>query len=135
MESLELDVNTYVDCIWTIAKSRFAQPLYDKLYVKVEDFSVGTAGRGVQLEIFDGQTSLSRKLLSIFGPRTKEQLARDQPQEGFVADLSDLDSGSDIEEKGFYIRLKGYLGSYAGLSITFAQFYRWATASNKFAYI
>lgn len=83
-----------------------------------------TNSAGIRLEIRKGLTSVSEGVMLMSGPRTPEQLAGKQPQEGFITDLSDPDGS----QNGFYVRLRGYLGSYTGLVISYAQFYRWATA-------
>lgn len=138
IENLNLDAFTYVDCIWILEKPRYAPIGFDKLYLKVEDFSVNSGGKGVQLDVHVGRTSMNRRLLTIFGPKSSEQLAREQPQEGFISDsvlqaASENRATTTMEEEdsdtGFYLRLRGFLGSSTGMDIAFAQFYRWATAS------
>lgn len=34
-----------IDCLWVIEKTKFALPLYDQMYLKVHEFSIGTAGK------------------------------------------------------------------------------------------
>ncbi len=82
-----LGINEYIDCVWIIGKSRYGSLLYDKLYAKVEDFDVETNSKGIHLEIRNGRTSTGRPLMDIWGPKSREELAGLQPQEGFVADL------------------------------------------------
>lgn len=104
----------------------------------MEDFSVNSGGKGVQLDVHVGRTSINRRLLTIFGPKSSEQLAREQPQEGFISDsilqqAAEKAAPTTLEEDdsdtGFYLRLRGFLGSSTGMAVSFAQFYRWATAS------
>lgn len=83
------------------------------------------------LEIRRGKTSISPHDAVIAGPVTREQLARNQPAEGFTTAIGSVEDPYDSTD-GFYIRLTGYISSFEGLEITFAQFYRWATASNCF---
>uniref|UniRef100_A0A914W6N8 CUB domain-containing protein n=1 Tax=Plectus sambesii TaxID=2011161 RepID=A0A914W6N8_9BILA len=122
--SKNLQVNTYIDCIWVVRKLTYPTQTFDRLYLKVEEFNVQSNGAGIRLEIRKGLTSVSEGVMLMLGPRTIEQLAGKQPQEGFIADLND----PDASQNGFYVRLRGYLGSYSGLLISYAQFYRWATA-------
>lgn len=37
----QLPVNLYVDCLWVLSKSALGSSEFNRLYVKVQDFSVG----------------------------------------------------------------------------------------------
>ncbi|WKX90478.1 hypothetical protein Q1695_009375 [Nippostrongylus brasiliensis] len=93
-------VNTYVDCIWI-----------------VEEFHM--KGVGLRLEVREGATSTSERLLLLFDSQTSEQLAHKQPRHGYTTFNA---------SPAFYVRLRGYVMGSSGLEIVYSQFYRWATA-------
>lgn len=91
--------------------------------IQVEEFSIQSNGAGVRLEIRHARTSVSDRLLLIFGAQTVEQLLAKQPQDGFVRELND----DNWLNSGFYVRLRGFIGALGAIELTYAQFYRWTT--------
>ncbi|VDL82394.1 unnamed protein product [Nippostrongylus brasiliensis] len=69
-------VNTYVDCIWIVG--RF--PHMTRTFDRVEEFHM--KGVGLRLEVREGATSTSERLLLLFDSQTSEQLAHKQPSSG-----------------------------------------------------
>ncbi|KJH50002.1 Low-density lipoprotein receptor domain class A [Dictyocaulus viviparus] len=110
-------VNTFVDCIWIIGQAPHIARTFDRLYVKVEEFHV--KGVGILLEIREGTTSTSNRVLLLFDSQTRDQLQHKQPRHGFI---------TSSPTPAFYIRLRGYLMGTRGLEIVYAQFYRWGTS-------
>ncbi|VDL63427.1 unnamed protein product [Nippostrongylus brasiliensis] len=106
-------VNTYVDCIWIVG--RF--PHMTRTFDRVEEFHM--KGVGLRLEVREGATSTSERLLLLFDSQTSEQLAHKQPRHGYTTFNA---------SPAFYVRLRGYVMGSSGLEIVYSQFYRWATA-------
>ncbi|CAI4226698.1 unnamed protein product [Auanema sp. JU1783] len=110
-------VNSYVDCIWIIGRLPHMSRTFDRIHLKVEDFHV--KGVGLRLEVREGASSISDRLLLLFDSQTRDQLEHKQPRHGFTTSLT---------HPAYYVRLRGFLMSTSGLEIVYSQFYRWATA-------
>ncbi|PIO61784.1 hypothetical protein TELCIR_16680, partial [Teladorsagia circumcincta] len=110
-------INTYVDCIWIIGRFPHMARTFDRIYLKIEEFHM--KGVGLRLEIREGASSTSDRLLLLFDSQTRDQVQHKQPRHGFATTSS---------SPAFYIRLRGYLMGSSGLEIVYTQFYRWATA-------
>ncbi|KAE9419462.1 hypothetical protein Angca_002559, partial [Angiostrongylus cantonensis] len=110
-------INTFVDCIWIVGRVPHVTRTFDRIYLKVEEFHM--KGVGLRLEIREGASSTSDRLLLLFDSHSRDQLEHKQPRHGFTTS-----SSSPV----FYVRLRGYLMGTGGLEIVYAQFYRWATA-------
>ncbi|KAK6039476.1 Low-density lipoprotein receptor domain class A, partial [Cooperia oncophora] len=110
-------INTYVDCIWIIGRFPHMARTFDRIYLKIEEFHM--KGVGLRLEIREGASSTSDRLLLLFDSQTRDQVQHKQPRHGFATTSS---------TPAFYIRLRGYLMGSSGLEIVYTQFYRWATA-------
>ncbi|KAI1718717.1 low-density lipoprotein receptor domain class A domain-containing protein [Ditylenchus destructor] len=111
-------LNTYVDCIWLIGRFPSISRTFDRIYLKVDEF--GLRGSGLRLEIRRGTNSGAERVFLLFDQQLRgENWSQKQPPEGFQAD--------DVQP-AFYMRLRGYLTYNQGFSVTFAHFYRWATA-------
>ncbi|KAK6728391.1 hypothetical protein RB195_005812 [Necator americanus] len=110
-------INTYVDCIWIIGRFPHMARTFDRIYLKIEEFHM--KGVGLRLEVREGASSTSDRLLLLFDSQTRDQLEHKQPRNGFTTTSS---------MPAFYVRLRGYLMGSSGLEIVYTQFYRWATA-------
>ncbi|KAJ1368508.1 hypothetical protein KIN20_029653 [Parelaphostrongylus tenuis] len=110
-------INTFVDCIWIVGRIPHMTRTFDRIYLKVEAFHL--KGVGLRLEIREGASSTSDRLLLLFDSQARDQLEHKQPRHGFTTS-----SSSPV----FYVRLRGYLMGTGGLEIVYTQFYRWATA-------
>uniref|UniRef100_A0A1I7WIS2 Nudix hydrolase domain-containing protein n=1 Tax=Heterorhabditis bacteriophora TaxID=37862 RepID=A0A1I7WIS2_HETBA len=110
-------LNTYVDCIWIIGRLPHMAQTFDKIYLKAEDFRL--KGVDLNLEIREGASSVSDRVLLLFNSQTRNQLEHKQPRHGFTTGLT---------MPAFYIRLRGYLMSTNGLKIVYSHFYHWATS-------
>jgi len=107
-------LNTYIDCVWVIARFPAILRNFDRIYLKVErrglqqhehanEFEVEEfhiRGTGLRLEVRKGSNSMSERVLMLFDEQTTKQLSAKQPAEGFVTQQS---------SPAFYIRLRGYL--------------------------
>ncbi|KAK0422403.1 hypothetical protein QR680_007551 [Steinernema hermaphroditum] len=111
-------VHTHIDCVFLVGKFPSMSSTFDHIYLKVEEFHM--QGYGMKLEVHDGMTSTSERLLFLMDAQSRSQLALKQPTTGY--------SSSDHTMPAFYVRLRGYLTSTSGLSIVYSQFYRWSTA-------
>ncbi|KHJ96822.1 Low-density lipoprotein receptor domain class A [Oesophagostomum dentatum] len=110
-------INTYVDCIWIVGRFPHMARTFDRIYLKVEEFHM--KGVGLRLEVREGASSTSDRLLLLFDSQTRDQIEHKQPRHGFTTTSSN---------PAFYVRLRGYLMGSSGLEIVYTQFYRWATA-------
>ncbi|TKR95121.1 hypothetical protein L596_009333 [Steinernema carpocapsae] len=111
-------IHTHVDCVFLVGNVGSPATSFDHVYLKVEEFHM--QGVGMQLEVRDGPTSTSEKVLVLIDAQSRSQLGLKQPSTGF--------STRDHMSPTFYVRIKGYMTSTSGLSIVYSQYYRWSTA-------
>ncbi|PAV76080.1 hypothetical protein WR25_18868 [Diploscapter pachys] len=71
-------INSYVDCIWIIERLPYAARTFDRIYLKVDEFQL--KGMSMRLEIREGETSTSDRLLLLMGTQTREELDHKQPR-------------------------------------------------------
>ncbi|KAK5968264.1 hypothetical protein GCK32_018297 [Trichostrongylus colubriformis] len=103
-------INTYVDCIWIIGRFPHMARTFDRIYLKIEEFHM--KGVGLRLEIREGASSTSDRLLLLFDSQTRDQVEHKQPRHGFATTSS---------SPAFYIRLRGYLMGSAAHKYIFQE--------------
>ncbi|CAD6197604.1 unnamed protein product [Caenorhabditis auriculariae] len=108
--------NSYVDCIWIVGRLPHVSRVFDRVYLKAEQFHL--KGVSLRLEIREGCCSTSDRLLLLSDQQSRDQLSHQQPRFGYTTSLTN---------PAFYIRLRGFLMNTSGLEIVYSQFYRWTT--------